>query len=100
MGNRLAGRTQHIPVGRQNEVDGVLNAGSTQHIERIQISRHVAIGRVNDRGAAVEDVVATEQQAVLHQHQAEVVGGVAGGVDDLEGMENHLHIVFLYQISR
>jgi hypothetical protein len=31
-------------------------------------------------------VVIVEQQAVFQQHQAQVVGGVAGCVDDLQGV--------------
>ena len=42
----------------------------------IEVGRHVAVRRVDDGGAAVQDVVAAEQQAVFFQ-QAQVVGGVA-----------------------
>ena len=73
---------QHIAVRGQDEIDVVFGAGGGQVVERLQVVVHVAIGRVHDGGAAVQDVVAAEQQAVLHQHQAQVVGGVAGGVDD------------------
>ena len=54
---------------------------------------HVAIGRVDDGGAAVEDVVAAEQQAVFLQHQAHVVGRMAWGVDDLQGVGQRLGVL-------
>ena len=45
---------------------------------------HVAVRRIDHRGAAVQDVIAAEQQAVFHQHQAQVIGGMAGRVDDFQ----------------
>ena len=70
-------------AGRMNSMPCV-GAGGGERVQRIQVGRHVAVGRIDHRGAAVEDVVAREQQAVFQQHQAQVVGGVAGRVDDLQ----------------
>ena len=84
--NRAQCITQHKAVRGQNMADVALLAGCGQHIERIEVGRHVAIGRVHHGGAAIQDVVAAEQQAVLFQHQAQMVGSMAGGVDDAQGV--------------
>jgi len=64
----------------------VLGADRIQPVQRIQVVGHVAVRRVDHRGAAVQDVVTTEQQRVFHQQQAQVVGRMAWGVDHLQGM--------------
>ncbi len=73
-------------MGGQDELHVVLGAQGVEPVERVQVVGHVAVGRVDHGGAAVEDVVAAEQQAVFAQEQAQVVGGVAGGVHHLQGM--------------
>ena len=77
---------QHVAVCRQDELHAVRLAGSVQRVERIEVVGHVAVGRVNDGGAAVQHMVAAEQQGVFHQQQAQVVGRVARGVDHLQGV--------------
>jgi hypothetical protein len=66
--------------------DVVVGAGLRQCVKRFDVVGHVAVRRVDDGGAAIQYVVAAEQQAVFHQHQAHVVGSVAGGVHHLQGM--------------
>ena len=85
-GDDGARAAQHVAVGGQDEARFVRGAGGVELVERIEIGRHVAIGRVDDGGAAVQDVVAAEQQAVFFEQQAQVVGRVAGRVDDAQGM--------------
>ena len=69
--------------GRQDEKRG---AQGIEPVERVEVVGHVAVGRVDHGGAAVEDVVPAEQQAVFAQDQAQMVGCVAGGVHHLQGM--------------
>ena len=78
LGNSLPGRAQHMAMRRQDEINAVRVAGLLQPIQRIQVGGHFAVGRANDGGAAVEDVVARKKQTVFDQHQADMVGGVAG----------------------
>ena len=73
---------------RQNELDLVLFTGGAQQVQRGQVIVHVAVGRVDHRGAAVEDVVAAEQQSVFEQHQADMVGRVAGRVQHQQGVRD------------
>ena len=50
-----------------------------------EVLHHVAAAlRVDDGGGAVEHVVAREQRVLLVEQEAQVVRGVAGGVDRLE----------------
>ena len=86
MGDGCSGIADGVAVRRQDEVHLVLGAGQAQAVERIQVGAHVAVRRVDHGGAAVEDVVAAEQQTVFEQQQAQVVGRVAGRVDHLQGM--------------
>ena len=46
----------------------------------------MAIGRINHGGAAIEHVVATDEQAVLLQNQTQVVCSVARGMNHLQGV--------------
>jgi hypothetical protein len=82
-GARLA---QHMAVRGQDELHAVFGAGCVEPVERVEVVGHVAVGRVDDGRAAVEDVVAAEQQAVFPQQQAQVVGRVARRVHHLQGM--------------
>ena len=75
-----------MAVRGQDELHVVLLAQGQQGVQRIQIVGHVAIGRVDHCGAAVQDVVAREQQTIFHQQQAKVVGGVARCVHHLQRM--------------
>ncbi len=75
-----------MAVGREDELHIVLFAGRQQCVQRLQVVTHMAVRRVDHRGAAVQDVVAREQQPVFHQQQADMVGGMAGGVDGLQRM--------------
>ena len=84
--NDPQGMIQHIAMGGQNMLDVVLRTDGAEHIKRVQIIPHMPIGRIDHGGAAVQNMVAAEQQAVLDQHQANVVGGVSGRMDDLQGM--------------
>ncbi len=77
---------QYVAVGRQDEFQPVFRTGRGQPVERRQVVAHVAVGRRDDGGAAVEHMVAAEQQAVVGQQQAQVVGGVARHVDDAQIM--------------
>ena len=90
VGNRRPGLTaltaDGVAVRRQDEADAVLVAGLSQAVQRIKVGAHIAIGWINHGGAAVEDVVAAEQQAVFEQQQAQVVGGMARGVDHHQGV--------------
>ncbi|MDT4873592.1 hypothetical protein FQZ97_1088460 [compost metagenome] len=56
---------QHVAVRGQDEVDTVRLAQPVQLVQRFEVGAHVAVGRVDHGGAAVEDVVAREQQAVF-----------------------------------
>ena len=91
------GKAQHIAVGGQDEFDVQLLAGLCQQVERVQVVCHVAIGRVDDGGAAVQDMVAREQQAVFDQHQAQVVGRMAGCVQHLQGVLGQLELLAMGQ---
>jgi ATP-dependent Clp protease ATP-binding subunit ClpA len=53
-------------------------AGLVQAVQRIQVVAHVAIRRVNHRGAAVQYVIAREQKPIFFQHKTDVVGRMAG----------------------
>ena len=64
----------------------LFGAQGVEPVQRIQVVGHVAVGRVDHRGAAVQDVVAAEEQAIFPQQQAYMVGRVAGCVDDLQGV--------------
>ena len=86
MGDGAAGLTQHIAMRWQDELDRMLRTRCTEQVQRIQVVGHVAIGRVNDGGAAVQNMVAAQQQTVFDQHQAQVVSGVARRVQHHEGM--------------
>ena len=86
VGDGVARAAQHVAVGGQDEARVVRGAGGVELVERIQVGRHLAIGRVDDGGAAVQDVVAAEQQAIFLEQQAQVVGGVAGRVDGAQGV--------------
>ena len=77
---------QHVAVRGQDEFHAVFGEQGVQPVQRIEVVGHVAVGRVDDGGAAVQDVVAAEEQGVFHQQQAQVVGCVAGGVDGLQGV--------------
>ncbi|MNL66897.1 hypothetical protein D3C87_1914300 [compost metagenome] len=70
----------------QDELHAVFGAHRMKPVQRIQVVGHVAVRRVDHRGAAVQDVIAAEQQIVFFQHQAQVVGRMAGRVDHLQGM--------------
>ena len=84
--NRLRSLAQHMAMRRQDEVDLMRVAGAGEPVQRIEVGAHLAIGRIDDGRAAVEDVVAGEQQAILDQHQADMVGGVPGGEKNLQSV--------------
>ncbi len=84
VGDGPARVAQHVAVRRHDEFDAVSFAGGGQHVQRVQVGAHVAVGRIDHGGAAIEHMVAREQQAILDQHQAGVVGSVAGGEDDFQ----------------
>ena len=64
--------------------DGV-EVQTEQAVERCQVLGHVAVGRADHDRRALHDVVAREQQPLLVEEVAEVVGRVAGRVDGGEG---------------
>ncbi|VDO17975.1 unnamed protein product, partial [Brugia timori] len=68
----LRRRADDVAVRRQDEADVVLRAFAQQPVERVDVGGHVAVGRVDHRRAAVEHVVAGEQQPILLEHQAHV----------------------------
>ncbi|MNT46313.1 hypothetical protein D3C72_1829470 [compost metagenome] len=77
---------ERVAVGGQDEAHIARLAGICQLFQRREVQTHVAIGRIDHGGAAVEDVVAAQQQAVFFQHQAHMVGRMAGGVDGAQGV--------------
>ena len=85
-GNGRLGMAQHMAVCRGDKFNLVRVAGVTQAVQRIEVGIHVAVGRVNHRCAAIQNVVAAEQNAVFEQHQAQVVGGMPGRVYHLQCM--------------
>ena len=58
---------QRMAMCREDEIYAVLHAHVVQEIKRIQIVRHIAIRRINDGGAAVQDVVTRKQEPVLRE---------------------------------
>ena len=77
---------QDIPMGGQDQTNVVAGASCQQFVQRVQVAAHVAVGRADDGGAAIEHMVAAEQQAVFFQHQAQVVGRVARRVDGAQAV--------------
>jgi len=75
-----------VAVRWQDEAHLVLRTGSSQPVQRVEVGAHVAVRRIDHGGAAVEDVVAAEQQPVFEQQQAQVIGRVAGRVEHHQGM--------------
>ena len=59
-------KARHVAV-RGQEFDPLRCAQRIERVERIQVVAHVAVGRVDHGGAAVEDVVAAEQRGVFAQ---------------------------------
>src|SRR5438128_7415051 len=53
-------------------------------LQRLEVGGHVAVGRVDDGGRARQNGVAGEEDPLLLEEEAEVVGGVAGGVEHLQ----------------
>ena len=86
LGNRLRCLAQHMAVRWQDEVDLVRVAGIGELVQRVEVGVHLAIGRVDDGRAAVQYVVARKQQAVFHQHQAHMVGRMAGRENNLQSV--------------
>ena len=58
LGNRLRRLAQYVAVGRQDKVDFMGVAGLAEPVQRVEVGGHFAVGRVDDGGASVEDVVA------------------------------------------
>ena len=56
-----------------------------QLVEARHVALHVAVRRRDDAGRPAHDVIAAEQRALFAQRVADVVGGMAGGVDALHG---------------
>ena len=55
---RLApGVAEHMAMRRQNEFDALTGSQSDQHVQRMDVVAHVAIGRIDDRGAAIQDKI-------------------------------------------
>ena len=75
-----------VSVGWKNKLHLVREAAGVQNIQGVQVICHVAVRRVNDGGASVQNVVARKQNAVLAQQQADVVGGMAWRVNHLQRM--------------
>ena len=85
LGHRPDART-YIVVGqgrRQDEFDAVFLACGAQNVQRIEVGRHVAVGWIDHRGAAVQDRVTAKQQAVFEQNKAQAGGSVARRVQHL-----------------
>ena len=51
-----------------------------QSPQRLQVSPHIPIRRLDDDGRALHDVITGEQHAGFGQQEAQMVGGVAGRV--------------------
>ena len=62
-----------------------LNVFLIEPLERGEIVRHVAIGRIDHDGRALHDVVAGEQQVLLFEQEAELVRCVARRVQHAQG---------------
>ena len=86
MRNRAQCVWHRVAVGRQDEFHAVLHASGMQQVQRIEVMRHIAVGRIDDGGAAVEDMVARKQHAVLRHQQTHMVGRVAGRVQRQQGV--------------
>ena len=71
---------QHITVRGQDEFDVILLTRGSQFVQRGEVVVHVAVGRIHDGGAAVQDMVAAQEQPVFFQHQTQVIGCMAGRV--------------------
>jgi len=54
--NGLRRPADDVAVRRQDEFDTVLFAGLRQAVQRIEVGAHVAVGRVDDGGAAAENI--------------------------------------------
>ena len=96
-GNCGGGLGQYIPVRGQDEFNRVCFTGKAELVKRVEVVVHVPVRRVNHGGAAVQDVVATEQQAVFQQHQAQVVGRVTWRVQHSQGVA---HLAFWRSIYK
>ena len=57
-----------------------------QQVQRVQVVVHIAIGRIDHGGAAIEDVVAAKEQAVFFEHEADMIGRMAGRVQGAQGV--------------
>ena len=57
-----------------------------QQIQRLQVVRHVAIGRRNDGGAAVKNMVAAKEQAVFFEQDAQMIGRMPRRVNKAQGV--------------
>ena len=88
LGDLMARKAQHIAVGGQDVANAALEAQRVQLIQRSQVINHVAVWRTDHGGAAVQDVVAAEQQRILFQQKTQVVGRMAGREDGLQCMRN------------
>ena len=76
----------HMPMRWGNELNVALLANGMKNIERIQIGTHATVWRIHNRGAPIENVVATEENAFFFQHQAQVIGRMSWRVDDPQGV--------------
>ena len=83
LGNHLPRLAQHVAMGRQEELHLVLGTHRIQIRQALQVLGHIAIGRIDDGGAAIEDVVPRKEQAIFNQQQAQMVAGMARGVQGL-----------------
>ena len=84
MGDQVV--NHNFGAGHEKTMGGrdVAHGFRQQVVERFDIGLHVAIRRVNDHCRALHDVISGEQQALVHQQVTQVIGGVAGGVQNLE----------------
>jgi len=57
-----------------------------QQVQRIKVIVHVAVGRIDHCGAAVQNMIAREQQAVFQKCQTQMIGRMSWGVQDFQAV--------------